>query len=197
MMNRPLIAIALVAALAVGCSVNTSKNESGKDKDVAIKTPFGNMNVKTADVKPEDTGLSVFPDSRLMPETEHNDSKAKVNIDTPWFGVKVAAFKYETDAAPDKVIDYYKKELAKLGEPLVCQGTKVISGHEGTGKDDLKCSGEHAHVQGVNIDSDSATTQIKVGTETRQHVVAVKPRGKGSEFDLVYVQVRGGEREPA
>ena len=36
-------------------------------------------------------------------------------------------------------------------------------------------------------------TELKVGTEDNQHVVAVEPRdaGKGSTFALVYVHTRG------
>ena len=39
-------------------------------------------------------------------------------------------------------------------------------------------------------------TELKVGTEDNQHVVAVEPRdaGKGSTFALVYVHTRGKQR---
>ena len=37
----------------------------------------------------------------------------------------------------------------------------------------------------------SADVQLVTGTEDRQRIVAVKPRGTGSEFSLVYVNTRG------
>jgi hypothetical protein len=36
----------------------------------------------------------------------------------------------------------------------------------------------------------SRDVQLVTGTEDRQRVVAVKPRGTGSEFSLVYVNTR-------
>jgi hypothetical protein len=34
--------------------------------------------------------------------------------------------------------------------------------------------------------------QLKVGTENNQRILAIKPRGNGSEFALVYVRAWGG-----
>jgi hypothetical protein len=39
--------------------------------------------------------------------------------------------------------------------------------------------------------SSSNEVQLAAGTEERQRVVAVKPRGSGSVFSLVYVNTRG------
>jgi hypothetical protein len=40
-------------------------------------------------------------------------------------------------------------------------------------------------------------TELKVGTENNQHMVAIEPRdtGKGSTFALVYVHARGKRGE--
>jgi hypothetical protein len=35
--------------------------------------------------------------------------------------------------------------------------------------------------------------ELKVGTEDNQHIVAVKPDGKGSRFALVYVRTHAGK----
>ena len=51
------------------------------------------------------------------------------------------------------------------------------------GSDQLTCGKAH----GGNA------VELKVGTKERQHIVAVKPQGSGSEFALVYVQTRGRE----
>ena len=83
-----------------------------------------------------------------------------------------------------KSFDYYKKELQKWGEVLECRGRSHkrirIKNEEGESKE-LKCEG----------DGHGDTVELKVGTEDRQRVVAVKPRGKGAEFSLGYVNTRG------
>ena len=49
----------------------------------------------------------------------------------------------------------------------------------------LKCEG----------DNKGKTIELKVGTRRSQHIVSIRPAdsGKGSDFGLVYVQVRGGK----
>ena len=38
------------------------------------------------------------------------------------------------------------------------------------------------------------SVELKVGTEDNEHIVAVKPDGKGSRFALVYVRTRAGRK---
>ena len=49
----------------------------------------------------------------------------------------------------------------------------------------LKCEG----------DNHGKVIELKVGTRQNQHIVSIKPAdsGKGSDFGLVYVQIRGGK----
>jgi ribosomal protein S6E (S10) len=44
-------------------------------------------------------------------------------------------------------------------------------------------------------DQNGKTVELKVGTEQNQHIVSIKPGddGKGSDFGLVYIQMRGGK----
>src|SRR5436190_22458096 len=100
--NIPVKAAGIVLLLIAGCSIHVkdsdnASNDDGKNKDVAIKSPFGGLNVHTAHVDPKDTGMSVYPGARLKENENGHDNKANVNIDTPWFGVKVVALTYETD----------------------------------------------------------------------------------------------------
>jgi outer membrane lipopolysaccharide assembly protein LptE/RlpB len=44
-------------------------------------------------------------------------------------------------------------------------------------------------------EGDSTVVELKVGSQTLQHVVAVKPDGKGSEYSLVYVRTQGTDKE--
>ena len=42
--------------LTAGCSVSVDKDEAGRNKDVSVKTPFANVNVKASADTPPDTG---------------------------------------------------------------------------------------------------------------------------------------------
>ena len=202
--------------MLTACSVHESKTESGKnvdvqtpvgaihvqksnndkDKSVNIKTPFGGLQVRTDDVAAKDTGLTVYPGARQAPRSEHDDSQANVNIATAWFGVKVVALKYESDDSPEKILDYYKKEMAKYGRVLQCKDGKEAGGGGSSASNDseeLSCKDHDKKDHGLNIDmSDHRgdTTELKVGTKSRQRIVAIKPNGKGAQFDLVFVQTR-------
>ena len=177
-------------------AIHVQKGNNEKDKSVNIKTPFGGLQVRTDDVAAKDTGLTIYPGARQAPRSEHDDSQANVNIATAWFGVKVVALKYESDDSPEKILDYYKKEMAKSGKVLQCKDGKEVGGSTSSSSDDseaLTCKDRDKKDHGLNInisEHESDTTELKVGTKSRQRIVAVKPNGKGSQFDLVYVQTR-------
>jgi hypothetical protein len=144
MMMRNGIHFAMVAtlglALLAGCNIHTNNKEGG-EKNVSIRSPLGALNVKTDEVNPKDTGLSVYPGARLKPESdEHNQGKANVNIDTPWFGVRVVALTYLTDDPQDKVWDYYKKEMSKYGRVLECKPGSPDLTASVRDKDALSCN---------------------------------------------------------
>jgi hypothetical protein len=184
LMVFPLAAVLLTLS---ACSINVKKNDNGEDKKVDIDTPFGGIHVsKGADVR--DTGLSVFPGSKLKEKGDSDDEKnANVDISTSAFGLKVVALEYETDSAPDKVIAYYKDQLKKYGNVLECHtNTKHYTdkgGSHSSESNELKCEG----------DNQGKTVELKVGTEHDQHIVAVDPENKGSDFTLVYIRTRGKE----
>ncbi|MCU1272423.1 MAG: hypothetical protein JWN74_3717 [Acidobacteriaceae bacterium] len=184
------VSLMLAAAflLLAGCSVNVKKNDNGQDKKVDIDTPFGGIHVKNdADVR--DTGLSVYPGARPKQKGDSDDEKsANVDISTSAFGLKVVAVEYETSDATSKVISFYKDQLKKYGKVLECHTSDKNYTDEGD-SEELKCEGKN----------DGKTIELKSGTKSNQHIVAINPRdtdkdkGKGSDFALVYVRMRGKE----
>ncbi len=183
----------LVVAVALGCQmdVHSKKNGNGGD-DVNIKTPMGAMKVTTSDVEAKDLGLAVYPGARKRPENEdntnHNNDSAHVNLDLPWFGMRLVVMHYESDDPPQKVMDFYRTELAHYGKVLECKGRMNISmEHDAEDKRsrELTCKGDHPGNIGEQ--------ELKVGTTDKQHIVEVKPNGTGTRFDMVYVQVRGAK----
>jgi CheY-like chemotaxis protein len=89
------------------------------------------------------------------------------------------ALNYVSDDPPEKLLDFYKKELGKYGEVLECKNGVHEQG------DVIKCNDKPGH--------DRDNTELVVGTKERQHIVSVKPEGTGAQFALVYVQTRGKE----
>ena len=191
-----LLVSLLVLATLTACSVNVRDHDDEHgEKNVDIKTPLGSLQVRN-EANPADTGMSVYPGSRRK-EKESDDSDnhaAHVNISSSLFGVKVVAIEYTTNDQPDKVKAYNRKELGKWGKVLECPAgsgeSVVIPGSDSDSDDsnskELSCGKEKG---------DSKTIELKAGTKERQHIVAVTPKDKGTDFALVYVVTRGKEGE--
>jgi hypothetical protein len=188
--KRGVAAIAAFGLLLTGCSLRVNKEESGKSEKVEIQTPVGGLKVRT-NIDAKDIGLSVYPNARVV-EKRHNDDddSANVNISTPFFSLKVMAMKFETDDAPEKVVEFYRKDMNRYGKVVECRGSGHSGHTKGGDKGDftlsLDCDDE---------DPSSKSIELKAGQGNSQHIVGVSPKGKGSEFGLVYIQIRGSERE--
>ena len=181
-----LLAVSLL--LLSACKMHVDEKKEGNNKNVDISTPFGDLKVHNqADAK--DIGLPVFPNSHEKPSDNNNDNKsANVNLSFGKFGLKVAVATYETDASPDKVLAYYRTEVGKYGKVLECKGGSI--GNVNVDHNDKSDKELHCDSHG-----DSNVTELKVGSEGLQRVVAVKPNGKGTEFSLVYVRTSGTDKD--
>jgi hypothetical protein len=174
-----------------GCSVNVKKNNEGKEKNVDIETPVGGLHVtKEADVR--DTGLTVYPGARRKEQSnDGSETGAHINISTSLFGIKVVAIEYLSEDPPEKLVAYYKDQLSKYGNVLECHTNER---HPGTNMNGADTSGDSKKLK-CEDDQNGKTVELKVGTEQNQHIVSIKPAddGKGSDFGLVYIQMRGGK----
>jgi len=182
------LALGLALLFATACSINVKKEKNGEDKQVDINTPVGGIHVSKG-VNPEEVGLPVYPGAHLKQKDDSGDGKsANVNISGFGYGLRVVALEYESNDAPAKVVSYYKDQLKKYGNVLVCHTSSVHVNtdikRQDNGSHDLTCAGD----SGVNI-------ELKVGTEENQHIVAIEPEGNGSTFSLVYVRTHGKEAE--
>ena len=178
----------LITLLLPACSVNVKKEQNGEDKQVDIDTPVGGIHVsKGANVA--DVGLAVYPGARLRRKDSNGEDKsANVNISGFGFGLKVVALEYESDDAPEKLVAYYRDQLQKYGHVLECHtshfNVNTDMKDSDHGSHELTCEG----TSGRNI-------ELKVGTKENQHIVAVEPGGKGSNFSLVYVRTHGKDAD--
>ena len=193
-----LLLSVVIVAILTACSVNVRDHDDEHgEKNVDIRTPLGSLQVRN-EANPADTGLSVYPGSRRKEkDSDRPDSDnhaAHVNISSSLFGVKVVAIEFTTDAQPDKVKAYYRKELGKWGKVLECPGGsgESIAIH---GTDSDSDDSDSKELTCGNEKGDGKTIELKAGTKERQHIVAVKPTDKGTDFALVYVVTRGKEGE--
>jgi hypothetical protein len=181
----------LIVALCVlpACSINVDKdgNKEGK-KHVDIQSPVGDLHVsEQADIR--DAGLSLYPGATPAPkEDSENEKSANVNLALPGFQLKVVAAEFLSPDAPEKVIAYYDKELKKYGKPIQCRGSYSSNARvDNQGKDDLE------RPVACDKTDNGDGTELKVGTEGNQHIVAVKSNNKGTRFALVYVRMHTGK----
>jgi hypothetical protein len=104
------------------------------------------------------------------------------------FGFKLAVMKMESNDAPEKIAEFYKKALAKYGTVLNCSDpSKNANPKDGNGSSSkLECDDDKPEKGGL---------VFKAGTKEKQHVVAIQQNGAGSLFQLAYVEVRGDDKE--
>ena len=183
--------LALSLALALGIAAPVLSQDSGsKDKSLDVRSSVGDLHVgKDADAKK--VGLPLYPGARLKSNGE-DQSQANLSIATESFGMKLVVANYVSDDAPGKLLEFYRGKLKKYGKVLECHSTKLgdVSTH-----DDDKDSSKSKE---LNCDENSGpVTELKVGTEDNQHIVAVEPGegNKGSHFALVYLHTRGQQGE--
>lgn len=171
--------LALIFAGVSGCNISARHDgQGGPDKDVDIKTPLGSISVRKGATDSKDTGLTLYPRAQLKKDME-GEGGANVNISSSFFGVKVVALKYKSDDAPEKVLAFYRKDMAKYGKVLDCSGGFTV-GYRHHDQDSPATCDDHGS-------GHEYTQELKVGTQNNQRIVAIKPSGGGSEFALVYV----------
>ena len=185
------LALALMAT--AGCRVQ--KHESANGDDVKISTPFGGMSVKTDEaVVQSKVGISAYPGATPVHKDSDNGA-ANVNMSFGNFHLGVNALSYQTSDSPDKVMSFYRKDLARYGAVILCHDGKAV-GSPATTQDGLSCKGEDNN--STDVDGDVGT--LKAGSKLHQHLVAIDREGTGTKVGLVALDLPGhlgndGDRE--
>ena len=182
---RAMIAAAFGIAMVIPGSAAQTQESGSKDDHFDVSSSVGDLHLGK-DANAQKAGLPLYPGAR--PKQEKDNDPVNFGILTESFGFKLVVAKYESDDAADKIIAYYRDKLKKYGKVLECH-TREHGGDAHTDFDDdqhskeLKCEGDNA----------GPVTELKVGTEDNQRVVAIEPRDSrsGSTFALVYLHARG------
>jgi len=176
-----------LALLVVPVLPALAQNSDTQNKNLDITSSVGDLHVGS-DADARKAGLPLYPGAHLKADNESRN-QANLSVLTEAFGMKLVVANYDSDDAPAKIIDFYRDKLKKYGKVLECHSKKHggdVEVHEGDkdSKDskELKCD-----------ENSGPVTELKVGTEDNEHIVAVEPRdaSKGSSFALVYMHTRG------
>ncbi|MGC1904929.1 MAG: hypothetical protein WA715_14005 [Candidatus Acidiferrum sp.] len=179
--------LAGIMALAVG----QEQKDTSKDKEfsVTVQGPdTGAGLIVSARATAKEVGLPIFPGSTPYKEQDKDDdsSSAKLGLWGSSFGFKLVVLKMESKDTPRKIADYYTKALAKYGTVLDC--TNNAGTQQAKDEKKLTCGDDKPDAGGM---------LFKAGTAEKQHIVAVQPKGDGTEFELLYVEARGEKKKPA
>src|SRR6185369_7716123 len=116
--------------LLSACNIHEQKQENG-NKKVDIKTPFAEIHVGT-DTDAKDTGLASYPGAKPKNDRDNDKHRANITIGGDDFGVRVVTAGFVSDDPPEKVIDFYRKDLKRYGNVLECK--KGIDEHKEHGE---------------------------------------------------------------
>jgi hypothetical protein len=177
-------ALVLTSAL----TLSASAQDSGKqDKNLDIRSSVGDLHIG-GDADANKIGLPLYPGARIK-VSDQSKNQANLSLLTDAFGFKLLVASYESDDDSAKIVDFYRDKLKRYGKVLECHSHKH-GGNVDVDSDD-KSPGDH---KPLKCDENSGpVTELKVGTEDNQRIVAVEPHdsSKGSTFALVYVHARG------
>jgi hypothetical protein len=185
-MLQTVTAATLCGALMIaGCKISHQK--SGEDTKVSIEAPGASVKVDTGTTA-NDSGMPLYPGAQEKRNSVDDKSRARVNLNTPFLKVKAVALKFTSDDSPEKILAFYRDKLGSYGTVLECKGSgQDVEVASGRGMESaVTCSKDHRNPSEVSL---------KVGTEGNQHVVSVKPSGKGSEFSLFFIHFGTGKSD--
>jgi hypothetical protein len=196
-----LAAASLSCALLTGCHVTT--NENGDKKNVDIGTPFGSMKVNTSNTGDTSAiGLTAYPGATPVKDGDDKDgNNADVNLSFGDFHLGVKAASFQTPDSQEKVLAFYRKDLAsRYGDVISCRGHDTVGSPARTSQG-LTCEdGDKNHIstsdkdghKGFSItstDDDKSNLELRAGSQQHQHIVGVESHDGGTKIGLVLLDL--------
>jgi len=126
----------------------------------------------------EDVGLPLYPGSKPYKDESNDSQAARLGLWGSGSGFKLAVVKMNSGDSPEKVAAFYKKALSKYGAVLDCSHPSPVRS-DAEKKDSSKtltCSDDEPEKGGM---------LFKSGTKEKQHIVAIRPNGQGTIYQLV------------
>ena len=178
---RPFWVMAGIALLVLLCAATLplraqEKKESKDQSDAGL--------VLSAHATAKEVGLPIYPGGRPHKDEGESSQAVQLGLWASSFGFKLVVLKMESDDAPDKIAAYYQKHLARYGKVLNCTNGASVPEEEGKSSKELTCDEK----------PDKGGQVFKAGTKEKQHLVGIQANGKGSLFQLMYVEARGEQK---
>lgn len=180
-MRGPVVFIIAILLLEISAFC---QDQAKPDKSLDVRSSAGDLHIGP-DADAKKAGLPLYPGAR--PLHDQDSGPLNLGILTESFGLKLVVAKYESDDDAAKVISYYRGKLKKFGKVLECHSQKSENGADVQSDDKNSGAG-----RGLTCDQDGGpVTELKVGTEHNQHIVAIQPRDShGCTFSVVYLDSR-------
>lgn len=173
-----------------GCSVHVDKSGSGDDRNVSIHTPFGGMEVRDSGM-PADLGLALYPGSTPAPKNGKDSSnQADVRMGFGRWSLRVQVREMQTNDPQDKVVAFYRNDLARYGTVLTCHGNQAIDGSPQTTGLGLSCDDNEEVHTGGHVQDLKGDLELKAGSSHRQHIIAFSDKAKpATRYAMIALQL--------
>jgi len=192
-----LLASSVFLMAVAGCAVHEHK--SGQAENVQLHTPIGSLDVRTNAVHGPDVGLPVYPGAVETGMHGNDSGSADIQMGFGSWSLHVKAIGYRSGDAEEKVIDFYRKAMARYGDVLTCKD-KVAMGQPSKTAQGLTCANDHEYDVNLKLDSSkekatvssvpvSGDVKLLAGSPENQHIVEFNPDSGGTKFSLVLVQL--------
>jgi len=189
------IALAGITAMAASSLWGQEKpqKDTSKDKEFSVNVQGPETDaglVVSARATAKEVGLPIYPGSIPHKDQDQDSDSpaAKLGLWGTSFGFKLVVLKMESKDTPRKVADYYQNALAKYGTVLDCTNAAQPQRAKDEKSEKLTC-GDDKPEPGEML--------FKAGTNEKQHIVGVQPKGTGAVFQLLYIEARGEKKKPA
>jgi hypothetical protein len=176
---RPILQFAaLLATMALFSSSAARAQSSGKGVEL-----HANGQATAAEV-----GLPAYPGATIYKEKDSDSGALDMGLTFGDFHFRVVAASYQTGDSPAKVLDFYRKPLARYGDVLECDHGNPVGALK-VARSGLTCSssdGQHVEVNGSSSDDH----ELRVGTPSRFRIVAIaEPHSTQTRFGVVLVEL--------
>ncbi len=144
-----------------------------------------------------DVEMPLYPKAERLPDSDDNAGAVRMGLWGGSFGFRLAALKMGSADAPAEVTAFYREALARHGEVLECHPPKAgeVAEKKADDKSENKAKKNSQPRDDRPLDCEDNKPRpgglvLKVGTRKDFRLVAIKPHGKGTQFDLLRIAVR-------
>lgn len=132
-------------------------------------------------------GLPSYPGAKPYKEKDDDSGSADLGMVLNSFHFRLQVASYVTPDAADRVLDFYRKPLARYGEVLECDHGHAVGSLDKT-RSGLTC-GDNGHVE-VNGSDSSTDRELRAGTPKQFRIVAIDVGVAGqTKFGLVSLEL--------